>query len=84
MGGGDGYACSKKAPAECVEFLKYIVSPEVQKGFAGTGGGIPVAKGAEAGLTDPVLQTISQGHPERPARPALAGHASTAPPPVPR
>ena len=60
MGGGDGYACAKKAPAECVEFLKYIVSPEVQKGFAGTGVGIPVVKGAEAGLADPVLQTVAK------------------------
>lgn len=60
MGGGDGFACSKKAPAECVEFLKYIVSPDVQKGFAGTGSGIPTAKGAEAGLSDPTLQTIAK------------------------
>jgi raffinose/stachyose/melibiose transport system substrate-binding protein len=60
MGGGDGFACSKNAPAECVEFLKYIVSPEVEKGFAATGSGIPVAKGAETGLTDPVMQTIAQ------------------------
>ncbi|NUT34604.1 MAG: extracellular solute-binding protein [Hamadaea sp.] len=60
MGGGDGFACSKKAPAECVEFLKYITSLDVQKGFAGTGSGIPTVKGAEAGLSDPVLQTIAQ------------------------
>jgi raffinose/stachyose/melibiose transport system substrate-binding protein len=60
MGGGDGFACSKKAPAECVEFLKYIVSPDVEKAFAGTGSGIPTAKGAESGLTDPVLQTIAK------------------------
>jgi len=60
MGGGDGFACSKKAPAECVEFLKYIVSADVQKGFAGTGAGIPTVKGAEAGLADPVLQTIAK------------------------
>ena len=60
MGGGDGFACSKNAPAECVEFLKYLVSPSVQQGFAGTGAGIPVTKGAEAGLSDPVLKTIAQ------------------------
>jgi raffinose/stachyose/melibiose transport system substrate-binding protein len=60
MGGGDGFACTKNAPAECVEFLKYLVSPDVQKGFAATGSGIPVTKGAEAGLTDPVLQTIAK------------------------
>jgi raffinose/stachyose/melibiose transport system substrate-binding protein len=60
MGGGDGFACSKKAPAECVEFLKYILSPEVQKGMAATGSGIPTVKGAESGLADPVMQTIAK------------------------
>nr|MDT0659447.1 extracellular solute-binding protein [Micromonospora sp. DSM 115978] len=58
LGGGDGFACAKNAPAECVEFLKYIVSPEVQKGFAETGTGLPVAKGAEAGVADPSLKSI--------------------------
>ncbi len=58
LGGGDGFACSKKAPAECVEFLKYIVSPEVQKGYAETGTGLPVAKGAEGGVEDPALKSI--------------------------
>jgi raffinose/stachyose/melibiose transport system substrate-binding protein len=60
MGGGDGFACSKNAPPECVEFLKHIVSPQVQKGFAPTGAGIPTVKGAETGLSDPVLQTIAK------------------------
>lgn len=60
MGGGDGFACSKKAPPECVEFLKYILSPDVEKGFAATGAGIPTVKGAEVGLADPVLQTIAK------------------------
>ncbi|MEU7798988.1 extracellular solute-binding protein [Micromonospora arborensis] len=58
LGGGDGFSCSKNAPAECVEFLKYIVSPEVQKGYAETGTGLPVAKGAEGGVTDPALKSV--------------------------
>ena len=58
LGGGDGFACSKKAPAECVEFLKYIVSPEVQKGYAAINVGLPVAKGAETGVSEPVLRSI--------------------------
>ncbi|WP_433318465.1 ABC transporter substrate-binding protein [Micromonospora sp. CA-269861] len=58
LGGGDGFSCAKNAPAECVEFLKYIVSPEVQKGYAETGTGLPVAKGAEAGVKDPALKSI--------------------------
>ncbi len=60
MGGGDAFACAKKAPAECVEFIKYISSLEVQTGYAGTGSGIPVVKGAETGLADPVLQTVAK------------------------
>ncbi|GIJ76916.1 raffinose/stachyose/melibiose transport system substrate-binding protein [Micromonospora phaseoli] len=58
LGGGDGFACAKNAPAECVEFLKYIVSPEVQLGYAETGTGLPVAKGAEEGVKDPALKSI--------------------------
>lgn len=57
LGGGDGFACSKNAPPECVEFLKYLDSVDVQTGFAATGVGIPVVKGAEVGLTDPALKT---------------------------
>jgi raffinose/stachyose/melibiose transport system substrate-binding protein len=60
MGGGDGWACGKNAPAECVEFLKYLVSPDVLKAYAATGSGVAVGKGSEAGLTDPVLQTIAK------------------------
>ncbi|MFV2102388.1 ABC transporter substrate-binding protein [Micromonospora sp. LOL_024] len=58
LGGGDGFACAKNAPAECVEFLKYIASTEVQKGYAETGTGLPVAKGAEEGVKDPALKSI--------------------------
>ncbi|ROO60724.1 carbohydrate ABC transporter substrate-binding protein (CUT1 family) [Micromonospora sp. Llam0] len=60
LGGGDGFACAKNAPAECVEFLKYIVSPEVQTGYAETGTGLPVAPEASAAVTDPALQSILQ------------------------
>jgi raffinose/stachyose/melibiose transport system substrate-binding protein len=60
LGGGDGFACSKNAPPECVEFLKYIVSPEVQRGYAELGVGIPVAAGSGAGITDPVIKTIAE------------------------
>ncbi len=48
LGGGDGFSCSYKAPPECVDLLKYIASPEVQKAFAATGAGLPVTKGAES------------------------------------
>ena len=62
LGGGDGFACAKNAPAECVEFLKYIVSPEVQKGYAATGTGLPVAKGAADGVDRPGAEVHPGGH----------------------
>jgi len=58
LGGGDGFACAKKAPAECVEFLKYIASPDTQKAYAAVGVGLPVSKGADAGVSEPVLKSI--------------------------
>jgi raffinose/stachyose/melibiose transport system substrate-binding protein len=58
LGGGDGFSCSYKAPPECVELLKYIASPEVQKRFAESGAGLPVTKGAESGVTDPNMKSL--------------------------
>jgi len=58
LGGGDGFACAKNAPAECVEFLKYIVSLEVQKEYAALNIGLPVAKGSESVIADTALKSI--------------------------
>ena len=58
LGGGDGFSCSYKAPPECVELLKYIASVDVQTKFAETGAGLPVAAGAEVGVTDPNMQAL--------------------------
>ncbi len=58
LGGGDGFACHKNAPAECVEFLKYLLSPEVQRGYAALGDGLPVIPAAFSAITDPVIQDI--------------------------
>jgi len=58
LGGGDGFACAKNAPAECVEFLKYIVSPEVQKGYAALNIGLPVRKAAASAISDPAMASV--------------------------
>ncbi len=58
MGGGDGFSCSAKAPPACVDFLKFIDSPDVQKRWAVTTVGLPVTQGATAAVTDPNLQTV--------------------------
>ena len=51
MGGGNGFAFGKNAPAEAVDFVKYLTAPAQQARVAASGGGIPVVKGGEAGLT---------------------------------
>jgi raffinose/stachyose/melibiose transport system substrate-binding protein len=61
LGGGDGFACAKNAPKECVDLLKYIVSVDVQKRFGASGAGLPVTKGAESSVTDPNLAEVLKG-----------------------
>ena len=58
LGGGDGFSCSYKAPPECVDFLKYIVSPGVQKRWAALNIGLPVANGSQSAVKDPNLKSL--------------------------
>ena len=59
FGGGDGIAVGKNAPPEAIDFLKYVTSSEVQKGFVALNVGfVPTNKDAESALTDPILKTI--------------------------
>jgi raffinose/stachyose/melibiose transport system substrate-binding protein len=53
MGGGNGFAIGKNAPPEAIDFVKYLTAPEQQARVAASGGGIPVVKGGEVGLTAP-------------------------------
>jgi len=81
LGGGDGFACAKKAPPECVELLKYIVSVDVQKKFGASGAGLPVTKGSESSVTDPNHHDC-QHHPggrEDEGQQAWDGHVASLP-----
>lgn len=60
LGGGDGFSCSVTAPPECADFLAYVMSPEVQRGFGATGAGIPTVQGTEDSLEDPNLVTVAE------------------------
>jgi len=60
VGGGNGFAVGKNAPPETVDFAKYLTRAESQVQCAEAGFCIPVVKGGEAGLTDPILLTIQQ------------------------
>jgi raffinose/stachyose/melibiose transport system substrate-binding protein len=59
LGGGDGFACSWKAPEpQCAQFLAYIDSLSVQKRIGAVSFGLPVRKGSESSVTDPNLRTV--------------------------
>jgi len=59
LGGGDGFACSWKAPEPaCAQFLSYLDSASVQKRIGSTNFGLPVLKGTESSVTDPNLRTV--------------------------
>ncbi|HTY98393.1 MAG TPA: extracellular solute-binding protein, partial [Rhodocyclaceae bacterium] len=58
MGGGNGWAVGKDAPPEAIDFLKALTSKDEQCGEAKIGLGLPVVKGAETCVTDPIMQTI--------------------------
>jgi raffinose/stachyose/melibiose transport system substrate-binding protein len=60
VGGGNGFAVGKNAPAEAVDFLKYLTRAESQVQVAKAGFGIPVVKGGEAGMTDPLMIALQQ------------------------
>jgi raffinose/stachyose/melibiose transport system substrate-binding protein len=61
FGGGGGFAVGKDAPAEAVDFLKFISSVENQRHLAAPpiNGVLPVTKGAEDALTDPGRKVIA-------------------------
>jgi raffinose/stachyose/melibiose transport system substrate-binding protein len=59
LGGGDGFACSWKAPQpECAQFLQYISSLSVQRRIGSTNFGLPVTKGSESSVKDPNLKSV--------------------------
>ena len=59
LGGGDGFSCYVDAPPECADFLAYIVSDDVQRGFAEAVGGLPTNPNAADAVADPINQKIA-------------------------
>jgi raffinose/stachyose/melibiose transport system substrate-binding protein len=60
FGGGGGFAVGKDAPAEAVEFLKYISSPDVRKRLLATNAILPVVKGEETQVTDRNYKIVAE------------------------
>jgi raffinose/stachyose/melibiose transport system substrate-binding protein len=60
VGGGNGFAVGKNAPDAAVDFVKFLISPENQKRLAEINVAIPVVKGGEAGMKDPLMITLQK------------------------
>jgi raffinose/stachyose/melibiose transport system substrate-binding protein len=58
FGGGDGFAIGKDAPPEAVDFVKFLVSPEVANKGGASGTILPVAKGTESSVKDPNMKAV--------------------------
>lgn len=60
VGGGNGFGIGVNAPPEAIDFVKYLTRAESQVQCAEVGFCIPVVKGGEAGLSDPLMIQIQQ------------------------
>ncbi|MBB5132203.1 raffinose/stachyose/melibiose transport system substrate-binding protein [Thermocatellispora tengchongensis] len=60
MGGGGGFAVGADAPAEAVDFLKYISTPENAGRAVATGAFQPVVKGIEDKVTDQHAKLVTE------------------------
>ena len=58
MGGVDGYSCSAGAPDECVDFLNYLATSDVQKEYYAAFNAPPVNTVAQEAVTEPYLKDI--------------------------
>lgn len=58
LGGGDAWAVAESAPDEAVELVKYLLSDDVQKGFAENDMGLPTNSAASGSVSDPALADL--------------------------
>ncbi len=59
LGGINGWLVSKTAPAEAVDFLKFFSQEKYAKEAAATGSYIPVVKGANAAVVNPLVKRLA-------------------------
>ena len=60
FGGGNGFAIGKNASPEAIDFVKYLSRSDSQVQLAKLNLSLPVVKGGEAGVSDPLLLTIQK------------------------
>lgn len=58
LGGGDAWAVAQDAPDAAVDFAAYLLSDEVQKGFAELDMGLPTNSSASQYVSDPALAQL--------------------------
>lgn len=58
IGGGDAWAVSADAPPAAVDFIEYLLSDEVQIGFAELNMGLPTNPAASGSVADPALASL--------------------------
>jgi raffinose/stachyose/melibiose transport system substrate-binding protein len=58
LGGINGWLITKGSPKEAVDFLKFFISKDVQTRLAAGNFIVPVAKGAEEGVSSPFMKNI--------------------------
>ena len=61
VGGGNGYAVSKNAPPETVDFLKFFMDKENQNKLNSDNLGLSTTVGTESTVKDPNLQQVLAG-----------------------
>jgi raffinose/stachyose/melibiose transport system substrate-binding protein len=59
LGGINGWLVSKSAPPEAIDFLKFFSQAKYANEAAATAAYIPVVKGAEASVTDPLVKRLA-------------------------
>jgi raffinose/stachyose/melibiose transport system substrate-binding protein len=58
FGGGDGFAIGRDAPAEAVDFVKFLVSQQIGDKGGASGAILPTAKGTESSVKDPNMKSV--------------------------
>ncbi len=60
LGGGDAWAVAETAPDSAVDLVTYLLSEDVQRGFAENDMGLPTLPAATDAVSDPVLADLIQ------------------------
>lgn len=66
LGGGDAWALNANAPDAAIDFVTYLLSDEVQTGFAENDMGLPTNAAASGSVSDPALAELLSTRDEAP------------------